>query len=546
MEKSRSGNGSRLFSSVSASDIEISSIADAALTSSISPIAFVDCETEKVIYVNKAFLSIWGYKSSDEVIGRSASGFWQTISMRGQVRRKLYDKGGWIGELLAYRSDGREFPAQVSTTMLVDTDSIPVLQMLSFVDISERISAQNEQQRLMQNLQERLKELNCLYKILSFPHNKDMTLEGILQHIVSALTSSLRWPEFSYARIVIGEFDVYTPNFTRSSSMFSTQLKIGQETGVLEVGYYPDDSIKEEMVLLSEEKELLKAASKEIERLIEQKRDEAELHYNRERLLHADKLLSIGVLSSEIMHEIGNPNNFIALNAKMLARFWKDVLPVLDVYYKENGDFSVAGLHYTEARHEVTKLLDGIAEGSERIRKISSNLRSFIAKGRSSSDEVFDVNDAVNKAIAFCRNFIDSSTNNFAVQLSSSGTLIRGDSNQIQQVVINLITNACQALTSNSDLIRISTLLDQQNNLVKVVVEDEGMGIHPKDIPHLTDPFFTTKNDNCSTGLGLSISNDIALKHGGKILIHSVLNQGTKAELILPANNVKGCGDNAQ
>lgn len=524
-----------------ASFFETSSIASAALSSSISPIAFVDCEMERLIYANSAFLSIWGYTGTDEVIGKRASTFWQTKRMSGQVRRKIYDKGGWIGELLAYRKDGRVFSTQVSTTMLVDADSMPLLQMLSFVDISERVSAQNEQQRLLHTLQERVKELNCLYKILSFPHNKEMTLEGVLQHIVNALTSSLRWPEYSYARIVIGEFDVYTPNFTKSSSLFSTELKIGQETGLLEVGYYHTDTISEEMALLCEEQELLKVASKEIERLIEQKHDEAELHRNRERLLHADKLLSIGVLSSEIMHEIGNPNNFIALNTKILAGFWKDVLPVLDMYYRENGDFSVAGLHFTEARQEVVKLLDGIAEGSERIHKISSNLRSFVAKGRSASDDIFRINDAVMKAIAFSRNFIDSSTENFSVLLSPMDPFIKGDSSQIQQVVINLITNACQALTSNKEMVRITTLLDQNKHTVKIIVEDEGTGIHSRDMPHLMDPFFTTKKEKCNTGLGLSISNDIAIKHGGKILIHSVLNKGTRAEFILQCENAKDC-----
>jgi PAS domain S-box-containing protein len=543
MKKIRSEKVNRLPSATPASFFETSSIAEAALSSSISPIAFVDCEMESLIYVNSAFLSIWGYASSDEVIGKSASIFWQTKRMNRQVRRKIYDKGGWIGELLAYRKDGSAFPTQVFATMLVDADSMPLLQMFSFVDISERVNAQNEQQRLLHNLQERVKELNCLYKILSFPHNKEMTLEGVLQHVVNALTSSLRWPEYSYARIVIGEFDVYTPNFTRSSSLFSTELKIGQETGVLEVGYYHNDSIKEEMVLLCEEQELLKVASKEIERLIEQKRNEAELYRNRERLLHADKLLSIGVLSSEIMHEIGNPNNFISLNTKMLAKIWKDVLPVLDMYYKENGDFSVAGLHFTEAREEVARLLDGIAEGSERIHKISSNLRSFIARGRSVTDDIFKINDAVTKAIAFSRNFIDSSTENFCVLLSSQDPFVKGDSNQIQQVVINLITNACQALTSNKEMVRISTLLDQKDRLVKIIVEDEGKGIHQNDIPHLMDPFFTTKKDKYSTGLGLSISNDIAIKHGGKILIHSVLNEGTTVEFILPSADAKDCSE---
>ncbi|NLT08272.1 MAG: HAMP domain-containing histidine kinase [Ruminococcus sp.] len=294
---------------------------------------------------------------------------------------------------------------------------------------------------------------------------------------------------------------------------------------------------------MCEEKELLKVASKEIERLIEQKHNEAEFRRNRERLLHVDKLLSIGVLSSEIMHEIGNPNNFIALNTKMLARIWKDILPVLDMYYKENGDFSVAGLQFTEARQEVDRLLDGISEGSERIHKISSNLRGFIAKGRSVSDEIFKINDAVTKAVAFSRNFIDSSTENFCVLLSPKDPYVKGDSSQIQQVVINLITNACQALTSSKKMVRITTLLDQKNKLVKIVVEDEGTGIHQHDIPHLTDPFFTTKKDKFSTGLGLSISNDIAIKHGGKILIHSVINEGTKVEFILPCESVKDCSE---
>ena len=79
--------------------------------------------------------------------------------------------------------------------------------------------------------------------------------------------------------------------------------------------------------------------------------------------------------------------------------------------------------------------------------------------------------------------------------------------------------------------------------MVKITVEDEGTGIHQHDIPHLMDPFLPPKKDKFSTGLGLSISNDIAIKHGGKILIHSVLNKGTRVEFILPCENAKDCGE---
>lgn len=510
------------------------SIAKAAISSSISPVAFVDCDKKKVVYVNHAFLSIWEYHSSDEILGRSASEFWKNGPMNEQIKRRIYDRGGWIGELIAFRKDGNAFPVQVSVTMLVDANSMPLFQMFSFIDISERINAQTEQRCLLENLQERIKELNCLYSILSIKYTNEATIESFLCRVVATIPPSLRWPEHSYARIVAGEIDVCSQNFKASSSLLSIPLRIGQDKGYLEVGYYPVQNVKCEMVLLKEEKVLLRAAAKEIERLIEQKRYEDELQSSRERLLHADKLSSIGVLSAEIMHEIGNPNNFIALNTRMLTKAWEGILPVLDMYYKETGDFAVAGLPFSEAREEVSRLLAGIIEGSERIRTISSNLKSFLARKNTNQYTVFKINDAVRKAIEFSRNIIESSTDNFQLILSEEEPMIKGDCSQIQQVVINLVTNACQALLSRKNLVGVSTAYDKKHDCINIVVEDEGKGIHQNDLSHVFDPFFTTKKDKNCTGLGLSISNDIAVNHGGKLLLHSVLNHGTRIILSLP------------
>jgi PAS domain S-box-containing protein len=509
-------------------------VANAAISSSISPMAFVDVKTEVVVYVNHSFLAVWGYESSREVIGKSASLFWDTQIMKGNIGKKISDTGGWVGEITGYCKDGSQLPLQISATILVDSSALPVFQVLSFLDISERVNAQNEQRRLMADLQERVKELRCLYNILSIKRDRETTVVQLLQHIVSAIPSSLRWPESAYARIVIGDIDVHSSNFTTSSSLLVINFDIGTQTGFLEAGYYPASGADTELKLLKEEEDLLRAASKEIIRLIEQKRDEDELNQNRERLLHADKLSSIGILSTEIMHEIGNPNNFIALNARILSRAWEDTLPILDMYYREMGDFSVSGLPYTEARKEIVRLIEGIIEGSERIGKISSHLRTFVTKKNSGVREVFSLNEAVLKAIAFSRNSIDSSTDNFTVTLTRENPLIKGDSAQIQQVVINLLSNASQALTTREGQIRISTVLDKEESTARVIVEDEGCGISQKDMARIMDPFFTTKNNRGSTGLGLSISNDIAVSHGGKLLIHSVEYKGTRVELFLP------------
>lgn len=507
-----------------------SCIAGAAISSSISPIVFLD-KDETVTYANLAFLSIWGYDHIDEVVSRNISEFVSLDEKRERINRKLQEKGGWIGELKAFRNGGGEFPVQVSTTILTDRN-IPYCLMISFIDISDRVNAQNEQQRLLKDLRERVKELNCIYNILSIQHQTNNTLEDILHHIVNAIPSSLRWPEAAYARIVVGGVDVFTSNFKGSARLLQIPLTLDNENGFLEVGYYPVFP-DVEMQLLDEEIELLGAASKEIEHLIEHKRTEDKLNINREKLLHADKLSSIGVLSAEIMHEIGNPNNFIALNAGIITKAWQNVLPILDAYFQENGNFSIAGLPYTQAKTEIGRLIDGISEGSKRIKNISSRLQWFAAKSRPSTKELFGINDAVLKAVEFTRDCIELNTDNFSCNLDNANPMVKGDSNQIQQVIINLITNACQALTSKKESVTIHTCTDE-NKFVKVTIKDEGKGIDPYDLPHVMEPFYSTKNGKNNTGLGLSISNDIAISHGGTLQLRSTPGLGTEVELLLP------------
>jgi polar amino acid transport system substrate-binding protein len=113
---------------------------------------------------------------------------------------------------------------------------------------------------------------------------------------------------------------------------------------------------------------------------------------------------------------------------------------------------------------------------------------------------------------------------------------IRGNAQRIEQVVINLILNACQAFDDPEKGIALATRYDHDKGLVICTCRDEGEGIAPEHLPRLTDPFFTTKREQGGTGLGLSVSATIVQQHGGTLEFNSSPGQGTTATLSLPVD----------
>ncbi|HEY5512648.1 MAG TPA: HAMP domain-containing sensor histidine kinase, partial [Geomonas sp.] len=112
--------------------------------------------------------------------------------------------------------------------------------------------------------------------------------------------------------------------------------------------------------------------------------------------------------------------------------------------------------------------------------------------------------------------------------------LIRGSAQRIEQVVVNLVMNACQALPGPDRAIELATFVVPGENAVVLEVRDQGTGISPEHMPHLSDPFFTTKRESGGTGLGLSVSQGIVKEHGGSLTFSSAPGAGTTARLTLP------------
>ena len=264
------------------------------------------------------------------------------------------------------------------------------------------------------------------------------------------------------------------------------------------------------------------------------KRAEAAEAIRQQQLIQADKMASLGILVAGIAHEMNNPNNFILLNARLFQRIWTDILPLLDEYQKNNGDFSIAGMPYSSSRDKLTQSIDNILQGSDRIQNITRSLTDYARHDGGKLSGPVDLNKVVSMAIAITDNLIKQSTDNFSVDYGQNLPVISGNAQQLEQVIINLITNACQSLGGKTDGVRISTFSSIENSEVCVVVKDTGSGIRESDLKHIMDPFFTTRRDRGGTGLGLSVSYNIVKSHGGSLVLTSEAHKGTKAKVTLP------------
>ncbi len=254
-----------------------------------------------------------------------------------------------------------------------------------------------------------------------------------------------------------------------------------------------------------------------------------------EQLRQSQKMASIGILASGVAHEINNPNNSIMLNTAALSEIWQALTPILQKFYREHKEFTVRGISFDEINEKVPKLFEGIAEASKRIKTITRELGDFAKSQSMDTKKNLDMNEIVKRAVSLVHNLITKSTNRFSVHYGQNLPGINGNLHKLEQVFINLLENAAQALTDKNNKISLSTAFDEKKNNVMVKIEDEGVGISPANLEHIMDPFYTTKRENGGTGLGLSITSTIIKDHGGSLDFKSTPGKGTTVTVTIPA-----------
>ncbi len=256
----------------------------------------------------------------------------------------------------------------------------------------------------------------------------------------------------------------------------------------------------------------------------------------REESLRSSRLASLGELAAGVAHEINNPNGLVMLNAPLLLDIWPDLRAVLDKHYREQGDFLLGRMNYERLRTEIPRMLSDICDGGKRIKNIVDDLKDFIREEDPESFGTLDINQVAQAAVRLVNNQLSKATHDFSVCYAADLPQINGSFQRLEQVLVNLLINACQALPDPNCAISLCSRFNPETAMVLLEVQDEGRGISDDHLPHITDPFFTTRREEGGTGLGLSVSARILKEHGGRMEFSSTQGKGTSITLSLPVS----------
>ena len=272
--------------------------------------------------------------------------------------------------------------------------------------------------------------------------------------------------------------------------------------------------------------------------IAEKNRAVEELARHQAELVQADKMAALGVLVSGVAHEINNPNGLVLLALPTVRAAFGDAAPVLDERHREDPGLRVGGIPWVRMRDELPRLLDEMQAAGRRIKQTVEELKDFARRDDAPAAGPVDVNRAAQAAARLVDAAVRKATQRFELALADRLPPVLGVERHIEQVAVNFLLNACQALPAPDRRVRLATRHDAARGVVVLEVEDDGVGIPPEHLSRITDPFFTTRRESGGTGLGLSVSARIARDHGGALEFRSVPGAGTCAALVLPA--VKG------
>ncbi|WP_053228343.1 PAS domain-containing sensor histidine kinase [Spirochaeta cellobiosiphila] len=254
------------------------------------------------------------------------------------------------------------------------------------------------------------------------------------------------------------------------------------------------------------------------------------------QMVSQEKLASIGHLAAGVAHEINNPLGFLKSNYETMEKYqnyikeffhnWQNTVEQDDLKWGKVNDYL----------NDTDEILKESEEGFNRILSIVKNLRDFSRIDQVSELGPIDINQCIESTLVICKNEYKYVAN--VEKDLQKIPPVWGSANQMNQVFLNMIVNAAHAIkdTGKKGLGRISIKTYQEQDSIKVEIQDSGCGIPKKNLQNIFDPFFTTKDIGVGTGLGLNISYDIIVnKHQGRIKVESEEGQGAKFIITLPS-----------
>ncbi|MER3446773.1 MAG: hypothetical protein C4291_07990 [Candidatus Dadabacteria bacterium] len=481
----------------------------AAVKSLNSAVTITDMN-RNIIYINPAHKRIFGYELG-ELVGKQNSILYPFDDPSG-ISNKIYEAVlivGWEGERLGMRKNGEVFPVYEKTSVVKDKDG----RQIAIVSVVEDISLRKRLEQALRESEERYRTLVETAKSAIISIDK----EGMIILFNPAAEELFG---YSIEEVRGKELTILMPE--RYRDLYRVGLKSCVETG-------SSDILGKTVEFLG-----LRKSGEEFPIQVSVSAckigghtvftaiifDITERKNLQEQLIQSEKMAAVGQLISGIVHEVNNPLTVVMGYAEVLLSE-----PNLDKAFR--------------------KALQAIYDESNRCKKVVQNLLSF-ARKHSPEKEYAYINEVLERTLSLKEYDLRKNKIEVIKNLEASLPVLMVDPNQIQQVFLNLINNAEQAMAGNGgkkQLVIESRVKNGENRVnpggeaIEILFRDTGPGISSKNLKKIFDPFFTTKPVGKGTGLGLSVSYGIIKEHGGEI--YALSEEGKGATFIIELPMVK-------
>ncbi|MEE8373290.1 MAG: PAS domain S-box protein, partial [Dehalococcoidia bacterium] len=396
-------------------------------------------------------------------------------------------------------------------------------------DITERWQAEELQRKSTHDLGERVKELNCLYGVSALAENAEISTEEMLDGIVALLPPGWQYPEITCGRIIIWGQEFKTGNFADTEWIQASHVTVhGVVVGTVEVCYLEEKQELDEGPFLKEERNLINAVAEQVGKTIERRRAEEalkqyserleemveqrtkELRAAQEQLILKEKLATLGQLAGGVGHELRNPLGAI-----------KNAVYFLNMVMEE-------------PERDVKETLDILNREVATSERIISSLFDF-GREKPPNQAKVDLNEVIQAVLS---RFEIPGNVEVASQLGEDLPVILADPGQLNQVFLNIVLNAVQAMPGGGRLHIKSE--ESGPGWVAVSFTDTGAGMAAETLLRVFEPLFTTKAKGI--GLGLAHSRTLVEGHSGTIGVQSELGRGSTFTVRLPTSRRTAIG----
>jgi PAS domain S-box-containing protein len=388
------------------------------------------------------------------------------------------------------------------------------------MDVTERKQAEVERERLLLNLDERVKELRLLHDAARLLQHASGADRLLLTELVARMPGAWLHAADASARIAFGELEVTSPDWRDTPWILTATFETSDGPGALQVAYRHAHARAHEGPFLAEERALIDSLAEMLRSHIERHVLERQRQLVEAQLRQAQKMEALGTLAGGIAHDFNNILTAIGGNAELAA---------LD---------APADSPLAENVHEILK---AHARARDLVRQIL-----LFSRRQESSRQVVALEPVVDEALQLLRATVPPNIE-IRTRVAPGLPRVRADGSQLHQVIMNLGTNAAYAMRERGGTLSVeldAITVDgaaaglppelEPGRYLRLAVADTGCGMSPEVRERLFEPFFTTKGQ-AGTGLGLSVVHGIIREHGGAIAVTSAPGTGTEFDVYLPA-----------